>query len=674
MCFARRSLLFLLCVLFSTISFSQIKEDWLPVTPQDLSYKEVPGKSGAAAVRLYYAHSIDNNSQTEFVYERIKILKDQGKEYADVKIPIVSSDIFFVTLSDLKARTIRPDGTVVDFTDKVYDTVIFKGQGLRVFAKGFTLPEVSVGSIIEYKYHLNFQVPVAYAAFVLDLGGDWVMQSDLFTVKENFYFRPFEGGVYQSTTHASVQWDGAQVSWVSTNLKDKPKSKGNEISMEMQNVPAFESEDHMPPEQNYKPAVIFFYTRRGISNTEKAWQDLGQDENERVELFLSRNKGVKEAALKAIADETEPGMKLRRIYERAQQIRNLSFEHFRTDEELKKENLQVNLGVGDVLSHGYGTERDITRLFVAMARAAGFDASILLTSDRKERFFNKEETSLRQINSMIASVVLDGKEMYLEPGTRFCPYGFVRWNHTLTDALKLDKKGGSFVKVPPSNYDKSVVHRTANGTVAEDGSLKAEVVIEYKGYDALEHRLESLDTDEAGKKKMLEDEVKEWLPGGSVVKTAKVDGWDGSDEPLVAHFNVEVPAYASVAGKRLLLPAYLFQVQQKEAFKHSDRKYPVYFPYPFTEHDALTLKTPAGLAVESVPEAQNASLGGSAKYVNISQFDGTQMMSERKLLFNGVFFPTEKYSEVKTFFNKVQTADQQQAILHGGSVSAQKGN
>ena len=517
-----RCLLFLIFVLVAAVSFAQIKEDWLPVTPQDLSYKEVPGKPGASAVRLYYAHSIDNNSQTEFIYERIKVLKDKGKEYADVKIPIFSSDIFFVTLSDLKARTIRPDGSIVEFTDKVFNTVIFKGQGLRLFAKGFTLPEVSVGSIIEYKYHLNFQVPVAYAAFVLDLGGDWVMQSDLHTVRENFYFRPYEGGVYQSTTHAHVEWDGAQVSWVSTNMKDKPKSKGNEISMEMQNVPAFDSEDHMPPEDNYKPTVIFFYTRRGTGNTEKAWQDIGQDANERIETFIAKNRGVKEAALKAMADETEPGMKLRRLYERALQIRNLSFEHFRSEEEMKKENLQQNIGAGDVLAHGYGTDRDITRLFVAMARAAGFEASILLTSDRKERFFNKEETSLRQINSMIASVVLDGKEIYLEPGTKFCPYGLVRWNHTLTDALKLDRKGGVFVKIPPSNYDKSVIHRTANATVAEDGSLKGEVIVEYKGYDALEHRLESLDNDEAGKKKMLEDELKEWLPSGSVVKMAKM--------------------------------------------------------------------------------------------------------------------------------------------------------
>ena len=35
---------------------------------------------------------------------------------------------------------------------------------------------------------------------------------------------------------------------------------------------------------------------------------------------------MKEAALKAIGSETEPGMKLRKIYERVQQVRNLTFE------------------------------------------------------------------------------------------------------------------------------------------------------------------------------------------------------------------------------------------------------------------------------------------------------------------------------------------------------------
>ena len=164
---------------------------------------------------------------------------------------------------------------------------------------------------------------------------------------------------------------------------------------------------------------------------------------------MAGNKGVKEAALQAIGGETEPGAKLRKIYDRAQQLRNLTYERQRTNEDLKAENIQKNLYASDVLAHGYGTNQDITMLFVAMARAAGFDASIVQVGDRKSRFFVKDWTSPRQLTNMIAAVSLDAKDIFMEPGTRFCPYGVVRWNHTVTDGLKLDRKGGTFVKAPP---------------------------------------------------------------------------------------------------------------------------------------------------------------------------------------------------------------------------------
>ena len=43
-------LLPLFLCLFSLASFAQ-KEDWLPVTQQDLQYKDVPGNKGAPAVK-----------------------------------------------------------------------------------------------------------------------------------------------------------------------------------------------------------------------------------------------------------------------------------------------------------------------------------------------------------------------------------------------------------------------------------------------------------------------------------------------------------------------------------------------------------------------------------------------------------------------------------------------
>src|SRR5262249_34965222 len=152
----------------------------------------------------------------------------------------------------------------------------------------------------------------------------------------------------------------------------------------------------------------------------------------------------------------------------------------------------------------------------------------------------------------------------------------------------------------------------------------------------------------------MEDELKQSLPSGAIVKMEVAQGWEGTDEPLVARFTVEIPGYASTAGKRLLAPAYLFQVKHNQAFTHGQRKYPVYFPYPFTEADSVSIAVPRGFTLESVPQQQDAKLP-YAHYQNLSQFDGTQLVTQRNLFFNGIYFPLEKYSELKEFFGKVQT-------------------
>jgi hypothetical protein len=230
------------------------------------------------------------------------------------------------------------------------------------------------------------------------------------------------------------------------------------------------------------------------------------------------------------------------------------------------------------------------------------------------------------------------------------------------------------VQAPAIAYDKSVTQRIANVTLGEDGMLKGTVTVEFKGAEALEHRLDAIDRDEAGRKKDLEDELKGWLPTGAIVKMDLAQGWENADAELVARFNVELPNYATLAGKRLLVPAFLFQSKQNRAFAHGQRKYPIYFPYPFTENDTVTMKVPAGFTLESTPPQGDAKMP-YARFQNVTNFDGIQLVTQRQLAFNGIYFPLEKYSELKEFFGKVQTGDEQQAVLHaGGSTSAQKSN
>ena len=58
----------------------------------------------------------------QFFYHRIKILTDAGRQYANVEIPI---DPLFHFV-DLKARTIHPDGSIVEFTGKPFEKTIVK--------------------------------------------------------------------------------------------------------------------------------------------------------------------------------------------------------------------------------------------------------------------------------------------------------------------------------------------------------------------------------------------------------------------------------------------------------------------------------------------------------------------------------------------------------------------
>ena len=165
-----------------------------------------------------------------------------------------------------------------------------------------------------------------------------------------------------------------------------------------------------------------------------------------------------------------------------------------------------------------------------------------------------------------------------------------------------------------------------------------------------------METDDAGKKKSLEDELQTWLPNGANIKLAKVDGWESSDQPLVASFDVELSSYCSAAGKRLLLPAYLFRAKQMDVFKLSGRKFPVYFPYAFGEVDKVNIKIPNGYTLESMPKEQNARLG-YASYQNLVQFDGQKVVTQRILQVNGIYFRVELYpkSKISSARSKLET-------------------
>ncbi len=635
-------------LLIPQICSAQKSQDWLPVTAQDLKINSVPGDPGAAAIQLYYADYRDDNRREQFIYHRIKVLREEGKSLGDVEVPVPPD----YSLSSLQARTVHPDGRIIPAKDKPLEKLISHDQEGKFTLKVLSLPAITVGSIIEYKYSLTWENHL--------FDSTWTAQHSLYTVKENFWLETYKG---KMTTHSPG--DQTHLSFVSSHLPlgASPKDNGKGIELQLENVPAFKPEKYMPPEDNFKAEVHFFYGGSEIESPEIFWQNQGREWHDKAERFIGVYPEIKKAAKQIIGGETNPEQKLRKLYARVQQIRNLSYERKRSRIEAKKEALKANSSVADLLARGYGSENEITELFLALARAAGFEGGLLRAPNRKDRVFDSKLLSGKQLEKEIVSVKLNDAEIYLDPGTRFCPFRMVPWMYTSVTALKLSRDRSAFMLVPTDSADRSTTRRIATGTISSQGAFKGVVIVQFKGNLALEHRLAALETDDPGRQGDLEEELRNWLPRNSVVHLKEAQGWESSDEPLLAFFAVEVPNFAAVTGRRILAPASLFHSPMRdEAFLQASRQYPIYFPYTFEELDSVTLEVPDSYAIGVLPKGQDVKLS-STRFVTSRSAQGNELVQTRALVVNSIYFEHSKYPELREFFGKLRNAEEEQAVL-----------
>lgn len=657
-----RKLLFVTILAYACASAAQKPaQDWLPITQQDKEIQDVPAPwpQGAAAVQLYFSYYKDDNEKFVSVYKRFKILRDPGKKYADVEIELQPGR----SLKQLAARTIHPDGTILDYTGKPFEKVIFKARGVSYMAATFTLPDVTIGSIVEYRYVLNLP------PHIVDQISSWPIEHELFTLKEDLRFRAFQG-VVEVPTERKRGTPRSQVSYTYVNQLDPAipeKTNDNLMHLQLTNVPPFEPEEYMPPEDQFKPELYFYYGGRETASPDTFWDEWARIESEYKDKFIGNFSQIRDRATQAIGSESDPEKKLRLLYAVAQHIRNLSFERERTEQERKKENLKPNRNTADVLAHAYGTDSDINYLFVALARAAGFDADVLQVSDRAERSFNKMVLSLAQFKAEIATVQLNGKSLFLDPGTLYCPFGVLRWRYTAAQAMKFTSAGAQFMTMP--DPAPSPMRRRAVVSLSSGGSIQGEISVELNGEEALEHRLDALNTDEAGRSKRFEEEVQSWLPAGARVKMKDAIGWDTPDRPLTARFDVSIPDFASVAGKRLLVPSLLLTTLHRNMFTSEIRRYPIAFPYSFEESDEVNISLPSGYTVEISPYRRKAGLS-YASYLVSSEVADNKLTTQRSLRVDGINFPPEQYGELKEFFNIVQSGDTGQCVLQSNSEAA----
>jgi uncharacterized protein DUF3857 len=585
----------------------------------------------------------------EHNYIRIKILTEAGRDSANIVIPYQDK----MSISAIRARTVRPDGSVVNFDGQVFKTTMEKKRDSKFLAKTFTVPDVQVGSIIEYRYTYDFE---DYYIFT----SQWIVSAPLFTKKAVFTLKPFD--------RWPVQW-----SWPA-GLPDgttKPiQGPDSIIRMTSENVPAFEEEELMPPPNELKYRVNFIYNEDGFESDEnRYWKKFGKKQNDHAEGFADKRKAMAEAVATIISPSDSPDLKLQKIYERCQQLRNLTYEPAISAEQIKHDKMKFPDNAEDVWKLGYGDSRQITWLFLGLARAAGLDARAAKVATRADHFFNSKLMDGDQLDGSIVVVKLNGTDIYCDPGAAFTPFGLLPWTETGVQARLLDKDGGTWIETPLPASNATHTERHASLKLEEDGSLEGTVTVTYTGLEAASWRIDERNDDDAARKRALEDSMKNAVPSACEVELKNAPQWIGSKTPLVAEFEIKIPGWLGSAGKRALLPTGFFSNTEKHLFEHSTRTYPVYYHFPHLKSDDITIALPSGWKVESTPKPTIQDAKAVAYTFSAESGPGTLHL-QRSVRSDLFMVPADKYSILRSFYQVVRTSDDQQVVLIPGAAVA----
>ena len=672
-------------------------DEWLPIAPEDLALKSNPALPGSHAMILYSETRKDLPKQNTFYYTRIKIFDEAGRKYAEVEAEYANE---LYSVEELRARTIHPDGSIVEFSGEPVQRRKRTISGGWLVA-AFTCPEATPGSIVEYRYRIRFhpermatraqQLPLTtdiVQAVTESRFLDWPVQGELFVRQARYTLYPGKRDIPGFATVGGLRpiYPRYRTENLPPNTSVVTENLGT-LVCEAKDVPPLPEEAFPPPQNEFNAHIELYFTEHRKETRHEFWGHYAGLEGAREEEELKSLK-LAQRIWEQIAEKGDtPEAALRKLYARAQQIRNRSYLAEEEEPHGKQELVPANQTAEDVLKNGTGRAWEINMAFLSLARAAGFDAEMVWLAPRTQQRFNLDLFDSGQLSESAVWVRLRDREMVLDPGTPFCPFGMLPWPKTDAGGLRIMKSGVSAVTTAELTARDSRTERKAELQLMPDGSLRGSMRAEFYGQEALELRIAALGMSEDERAKTLAERLAKWLPVASKIEAVTAAGWDSAQDPLRAQFRVSIPARTD---GRESVEATLTATAagQRNPFANAERIHAVHLPFPYEERDDITIALPPGTRVEQLPPVRQARLrlpgqivsppenGEStglrrrqpgevdvAFYQNLREEGEHSIIVTRTLLVGITDLPVAHYGRLREFFQQVQADDGEGVVV-----------
>ncbi len=625
---------------------------WLPVTDEERNLKapKVDPEAGAEALfwRVHVADTVQGQDYQTVLYHylRIKIFDQRGCDAQGTQdIPYSGKHVIL----DVAGRTIKPDGTVVELKkDAIFNRDIVKASGIKSKAVSFAMPAVEPGVIIEYHWREVRDHELANYVRM-------PFQRDIPVHEAKYFIRPLV------LSYVALP----PMRWVSFGAHPGPlvEERDGFHSITVKSLPARKEEPLMPSEWAVWSWGLLYYGDDPKPNADKFWASEGKRLYSQYEPYLKVSADIRQAADAVVAGAKDPAEKVANLLRYCQtKIKRFSDEDVT---EQQREKAKENNKPADTLKRGIGSGFDVNMLFAAMARAAGFEARVARLGNRDDRPFDRAFQDTYFMNAIDIAVKVGDQWRFYDAAAKWLPVGMLQWQEEGSQALISDSKEPVFVQVPFSDAEKSLTTRTGEFALDGEGTLDGEVHMAYTGHAAAARREEKAKESAAQREDDVRDLVRRRFSNAEVSEV-KVENVEDAEKPLTYSYRVKVPGYAQRTGKRLFVQLGYFEHGQASKFPASDRKYAVWFEYPWVEQDRVTIRVPPGFALESPAAPASIPFNELGGYEVSAKAGQGQLVYERKLAFGRggrLIFPLSAYPAVKQAFDAIHDQDQHTLTL-----------
>lgn len=574
-------------------------------------------------------------------HTRIKILKKEGLDYANQEVSYYYRGNKR-QLKKLEAQIVNPDGQVVKLSKKDF----FEEKTTKYRAKKkFTLPNVQVGAIIEYRYTLtqaystpywNFQreIPVKWSEYTFEHPVE-ASYAQLSQGSQLYHIKEVEKGGYQAGKY------------VITDIHH----------FVMKDVAALKAEAYITTMDDYLTNVRFQlqnYTMGGKSKDFiNTWEELAKQLYKQKSFgkqfkVNTNHRKISQALepIKATAGDEPMGKIMAAYHFITNRLKWDGDDGFTLEEE----------SFNEVWENKKGNSAAINLIFVLALQELGLNAKPALTSTRTHGKLLQTYPFVSQFNYVLAHVEIDGKFVLLDATSGMKMPDLLNPDALNRYAWVVDEKEPKWVDIFATRTNTT---NSAKVSIDEEGILSGDLACRADNYQAYFMRA---DLEEKKPKEVIQEFFDEEL--SAEIENIAIKNEKDFKEKLsfTAQFSTENAA--EINGDLIYINAVLLDKQTENPFKSEKREFPVDMAYPFKDQYIFELNIPEGYGVEELPENVSMTLlDKAAKFQFLAtEKAGTVQIVSKVILTRTVYSP-EEYKSIREFYDAIVEKHASQIVL-----------